>query len=135
MRILLWHVHGSWTTAFVQGRHQYLIPTLPGRGPDGRGRARTWDWPASAVEVTPDEAAEADVDVVVLQRPRELAALAARWRPWRVRHEPHSVLVACAGCRERVCPVPGHPCLDDVPVAAVLASVERLAATPEAVAA
>ena len=24
MRILLWHVHGSWTTAFVQGPHDYL---------------------------------------------------------------------------------------------------------------
>ena len=26
MNILLWHVHGSWTTAFVQGRHRYLLP-------------------------------------------------------------------------------------------------------------
>ena len=26
MRILLWHVHGSWTTAFVQGDHEYLVP-------------------------------------------------------------------------------------------------------------
>jgi hypothetical protein len=79
MRILLWHVHGSWTTAFVQGRHQYLIPTLPGRGPDGRGRARTWDWPASAAEVTPGEVPEAEVDLVVVQRPHELELLARRW--------------------------------------------------------
>jgi ADP-heptose:LPS heptosyltransferase len=61
--------------------------------------------------------------------------LAARWRPWRVPHELHSVPVACAGCRARACPVPGHPCLDDVAVEAVLASVQRLTATPEAVAA
>lgn len=27
--ILLWHVHGSWTTAFVQGPHRYLVPILP----------------------------------------------------------------------------------------------------------
>jgi glycosyltransferase involved in cell wall biosynthesis len=79
MRILLWHVHGSYTTSLVQGGHQYLLPTLPGRGPDGRGRARTWDWPASAVEVTPAGAATADVDVVVLQRPEELDHLAERW--------------------------------------------------------
>jgi glycosyltransferase involved in cell wall biosynthesis len=79
MRILLWHVHGSYTTALVQGAHQYLLPTLPDRGPDGRGRARTWDWPASAVEVTPAEAGAAEVDAVVLQRPVELDHLAATW--------------------------------------------------------
>lgn len=79
MRVLLWHVHGSWTTAFVQGPHTYLVPVLPDRGPDGRGRAQTWDWPGSVVEVTPAEAAGADVDVVLLQRPEELEGLAARW--------------------------------------------------------
>jgi glycosyltransferase involved in cell wall biosynthesis len=79
MKILLWHVHGSWTTAFVQGPHEYLLPVLPDRGPDGRGRAQTWDWPPWVVEVTPEQAADADVDVVVLQRPHELDGLAERW--------------------------------------------------------
>ena len=79
MKIFLWHVHGSWTTGLVQGTHEYLFPVLPDRGPDGRGRARTWDWPASAREVTPEQAAHEDVDVVVLQRPHELAELAERW--------------------------------------------------------
>jgi glycosyltransferase involved in cell wall biosynthesis len=79
VRVLLWHVHGSWTTSFVQGRHQYLLPVTPDRGPDGLGRARTWTWPASAVEVTREEAATAEVDVVVLQRPKELEGLAADW--------------------------------------------------------
>ena len=79
MRIFLWHVHGSWTTALVQGGHRYLLPVLPDRGPDGRGRAQTWSWPENAVEVTPDEAAEAEIDVVVLQRPEELNGLSERW--------------------------------------------------------
>jgi hypothetical protein len=79
VRVLLWHVHGSWTTAFVQGRHTYLMPVLADRGPDGRGRAQTWDWPGSVVEVTPGNAREADVDVVVLQRPDELGHLAEQW--------------------------------------------------------
>jgi glycosyltransferase involved in cell wall biosynthesis len=77
--VLLWHVHGSWTTAFVQGRHEYLIPVTADRGPDGLGRARTWSWPASAVEITGEEAADAEVDMVVLQRPHELEGLAAQW--------------------------------------------------------
>jgi hypothetical protein len=78
VNILIWHVHGSWTTAFVQGDHRYLLPTLPERGPWGGGRPAAWDWPASAVEVSPAELRDADVDVVVLQRPEE-AELAAEW--------------------------------------------------------
>ncbi|HEV7727704.1 MAG TPA: glycosyltransferase family 1 protein, partial [Modestobacter sp.] len=72
MRILIWHVHGSWTTAFVQGPHDYLLPVTPDRGPDGLGRARTWNWPASAREVTPAQLREEPPDVVVLQRTRDL---------------------------------------------------------------
>jgi glycosyltransferase involved in cell wall biosynthesis len=78
MRILLWHVHGSWTTSFVQGGHDYLLPVVPDRGPDGRGRARTWDWPSRAVEVPVEELRDLDVDVVVLQRPHEFE-LTQRW--------------------------------------------------------
>ncbi|RBY84558.1 glycosyltransferase [Blastococcus sp. TF02A-30] len=72
MKVLVWHVHGSWTTAFVQGPHEYLIPVTPDRGADGLGRARTWDWPASAREVTPEQLRDEQVDVVVLQRVRDL---------------------------------------------------------------
>jgi hypothetical protein len=85
MRILLWHVHGSWTTSFVQGRHEYVLPLTPDRGPDGLGRARTWDWPATVAEVPVDELRETDFDVVVLQRPHE-PGLVERWtgrRPGR----------------------------------------------------
>ncbi len=80
MRILLWHVHGSWTTAFVQGRHDYLVPVVPGRGPEGLGRARTWDWPATTVEVMPEQLADGSAapDLVVLQRPED-APLLQRW--------------------------------------------------------
>ncbi|WP_030805098.1 glycosyltransferase [Streptomyces sp. NRRL S-337] len=78
MNILLWHVHGSWTTAFVQGPHTYLVPVTPDRGPDGRGRARTFPWPGSVQEKTPAQLRETPVDLVVLQRPHE-AELAASW--------------------------------------------------------
>jgi ADP-heptose:LPS heptosyltransferase len=52
---------------------------------------------------------------------------AARWRPWKVAHELLYVDVPCAGCRARVCPVAGHPCLSGVPVVDVVAALERLA--------
>ncbi|MEV4946733.1 glycosyltransferase [Streptomyces sp. NPDC053755] len=78
MNILLWHVHGSWTTAFVQGPHTYLVPVTPDRGADGRGRAETFFWPSTVREATPRELADAPVDLVVLQRPHE-EELATRW--------------------------------------------------------
>jgi hypothetical protein len=78
VRILLWHVHGSWTTSFVHGSHDYVLPLLPDRSADGLGRARSWDWPVSAREHTPEQLAEARPDVVILQRPHE-AELLQRW--------------------------------------------------------
>ena len=54
---------------------------------------------------------------------------AARWRPWQV---PHVLLgqqdIGCAGCRARVCPVPGHPCLAAISADDVLGALDRLRA-------
>jgi hypothetical protein len=72
MRILLWHVHGAWTDAFVRGRHEYLLPVLPGGGPWGLGRAGR-AWPASVREEDLAELDAGSVDAVVLQRPEEAA--------------------------------------------------------------
>jgi Glycosyl transferases group 1 len=80
VRILLWHVHGAWTTSFVHGDHDYVVPVLPDRGPDGVGIARTYTWPAERVSELPPEALrDEDFDVVVLQRPHELEHLAEEW--------------------------------------------------------
>jgi hypothetical protein len=79
MRVLLWHVHGAWTTAFVHGAHEYVVPVLPERGPDGVGIACTYDWPDSVRELPPEALADEPFDVVVLQRPRELERLAPAW--------------------------------------------------------
>src|SRR5688572_6782841 len=65
MRILLWHVHGSWTHSFVQGGHEYLIPGPP----DGIGLAgRPW----RADEVALSEVDAAGADVAIVQRVEEL---------------------------------------------------------------
>ena len=52
---------------------------------------------------------------------------AARWAPYGVPREVLHVDVPCAGCRARDCPVAGHPCLEGVATADVVAAVERLA--------
>src|SRR5215213_1205712 len=87
MRILLWHVHGAWTTAFVHGDHDYVVPVLPDRGPDGVGIAQTYAWPQDRVtELAPERLRDEDFDVVVLQRPHELEHLVEDWlgrRPGR----------------------------------------------------
>ena len=91
--------------------------------------------------------ARADVVVVGNTGPAHLAAAvgtpvvslfaptvpAVRWAPWGV---PAVVLgdqgIACAGCRARICPVAGHPCLSSVPVEAVVEAVDRLTTSPAA---
>jgi glycosyltransferase involved in cell wall biosynthesis len=70
VNILLWHVHGSWTTSFVQGKHRYLIPVNAARDEWGRGRARTFTWPDTVEELPLDQIR--DVDVAIAQRPEEL---------------------------------------------------------------
>jgi hypothetical protein len=83
MRIVTWHVHAAWSSALVSGRHRYLIPTLPDRGPYGRGRPMTFPWPDNAIEISPEGLRVADVDVAVLQRPEE-EDLLHRWLGRRV---------------------------------------------------
>jgi hypothetical protein len=119
MRILLWHVHGSWTTSFVQGGHDYVVPVLPDRGPDGVGRARTWDWPANVVERSPEGLRDTDFDVVVLQRPHE-ADLAEEWTRRRPGRDVPAVYVEHNTPGGEV-PYTRHPLADqdDIPIAHV----------------
>jgi hypothetical protein len=115
VRILLWHVHGSWTGAFVRGPHRYLLPVLPGGGPWGRGRCGR-DWPASVEEITPAELAASGVDAVVLQRPQELV-LASRWLGRRPGRDVPAVYVEHNTPRGNV-PNTRHPLAgrDDIPL-------------------
>ncbi|MFJ8580693.1 glycosyltransferase [Micromonospora sp. NPDC093277] len=92
MNVLVWHVHGSWTTSFVHGKHRYLVPVTPDRGPYGLGRARTYPWPDNAVEVTPQQLRQSEVDVVLLQRPEEFD-LACEWLGRRVGRDVPAIYV------------------------------------------
>ncbi|HEY3007570.1 MAG TPA: glycosyltransferase [Micromonosporaceae bacterium] len=110
MNVLLWHVHGSWTTALVQGKHRYLVPVTPDRGSYGRGRARTYPWPATVEEVPPERLVNEDVDVVILQRPEELT-LAGRWSGRHVGRDLPAVYVEHNTPRAEV-PNTRHPFAD-----------------------
>jgi hypothetical protein len=78
VNILIWHVHGSWLDNFVRGPHTYVLPVDATRSPDGLGRARTWRWPPNVIERTAHELADTPIDVVIVQRPHEMA-LADSW--------------------------------------------------------
>ena len=78
MKVLQWHVHGAWSTSFVHGSFETLIPTTPQRTAEGRGRAQTYPWPDRAREVAPEDLRDEGFDVVVLQRVEELDLL-QRW--------------------------------------------------------
>ncbi|MCQ0012900.1 hypothetical protein LUX39_02705 [Actinomadura madurae] len=126
MRVLMWHVHGSWATSFVHGPQTTLVPVTPDRGPDGKGRPDTFHWPDRAIEVPPERLRDEDVDAVVLQRPHELR-LAEKWlgrRPGRdvpavyVEHDTPRRTPSDIGLPEEVVPDSRHFLHDrsDIPV-------------------
>ncbi|GIG92601.1 glycosyl transferase [Plantactinospora endophytica] len=104
-------MHGSWTTAFVHGKHRYLVPVTPDRGPYGLGRARTYQWPDTVDEVTPEQLAGADVDLVILQRPEEID-LVAEWTGRRVGRDLPAVFVEHNTPKEGNVPNSRHPLAD-----------------------
>lgn len=116
MKVLLWHVHGSWTTSLVQGGHEYLLPLVADRGADGRGRALTWKWPARARELSPAELASEEIDVVILQRPRDFE-LCKEWLGRRPGREIPAVYVEHNAPQGRIAEM-GHPLAqrDDIPL-------------------
>ncbi|MDT7729218.1 MAG: hypothetical protein QOI21_5794 [Actinomycetota bacterium] len=91
LRILIWHVHGSWATAFVQGPHTYLVPATAQGGPWAQGRCGR-DWPGSTQDIAPADLGTADIDLVVLQRPEE-AGLAEKWLKRRLGRDVPAVYV------------------------------------------
>jgi outer membrane murein-binding lipoprotein Lpp len=112
--IVAWHVHGSWMQAFVAGSHRYLIPVNAAKDADGRGLLGR-DWPR-AREVDADALRDADIDLVVLQRPEEIE-LTERWTGRRPGIDVPAVFVEHNAPRplavDSVHPLAGR---DDIPV-------------------
>src|SRR4051812_48766803 len=74
--VLFWNSHAAWTNAFASGPYRYVVAVDPAnaqsdRGLDPRIRNRIEEVPVERLR-------EQDVDLVVLQKPSELA-LVARW--------------------------------------------------------
>lgn len=70
MKTLMWHVHGSWSTAFVASGRDVVVPVTPERDEQGLGRPTTYVWPDTATEIASTDIDA--VDAIVLQRVQEI---------------------------------------------------------------
>lgn len=67
LRILTWHVHGSYLEYLSSVRHELFIPVRPGRPPGYAGLPPGRAWGANLHEVPAEHVPELDVDAVVYQ--------------------------------------------------------------------
>ena len=70
LRILTWHVHGSYLYYLTHVRHDFYVPVKPGRPAGYGGRAGTFPWPDNLHEVPAGELHELDADCVLYQSAR-----------------------------------------------------------------
>ncbi len=78
MRVLTWHVHGSYLYYLASVPVTWVLPVRPDRGEGYGGRTPSFAWPDNVVEVPAEEVREAELDLVVTQS-------RANWQ--RDRHE------------------------------------------------
>jgi hypothetical protein len=67
LRILTWHVHGSYLWYLTRLPHQFFLPVKPGRPEGYGGRGETFPWPDNVEEVPADEVRRLEVDCVLTQ--------------------------------------------------------------------
>ncbi|MFW6369308.1 MAG: glycosyltransferase, partial [Myxococcota bacterium] len=67
MRILTWHVHGSYLFYLAQARHDFLLPVKPGRPEGYGGRGGLFPWPDNVFEVEAERVRDARFDCVLFQ--------------------------------------------------------------------
>lgn len=72
LRILVWHIHGSYLNALARIDHDWLTPVRPGKPEGYGGRGATFDLPDNLIEVPHDRVRDLDLDLVVYQTPKNL---------------------------------------------------------------
>jgi glycosyltransferase involved in cell wall biosynthesis len=70
LRILTWHVHGSYLYYLVQARHEFYLPVKDGRPEGYGGRAGSFPWADNVHEVPAGEIKELDFDIILFQSHR-----------------------------------------------------------------
>jgi glycosyltransferase involved in cell wall biosynthesis len=70
--VLIWHIHGSYLNALARVEHDWYLPIKPGRPEGYGGRGATFDLPPNMYEVSAEQVRDLELDVVVLQTPKNL---------------------------------------------------------------
>jgi glycosyltransferase involved in cell wall biosynthesis len=67
LRILTWHIHGSYLYYLSQTGHDFYLPVKPDRSVGYNGRAGTFAWPATVHDVPAQEARHLQFDCILFQ--------------------------------------------------------------------
>lgn len=67
LKILIWHIHGSYLNALARLEHDWYLPVKPGKPEGYGGRGPTFDLPDSLREVPAEEVRHLDLDLIIYQ--------------------------------------------------------------------
>src|SRR5512138_2949388 len=67
LRILTWHIHGSYLYYLVQSPHEFYLPFKAGRPEGYAGRTESYPWPDNVHEVPAEEIRNLEIDCIVFQ--------------------------------------------------------------------
>jgi hypothetical protein len=69
LRVLTWHVHGTYLYYLTQSPHTFVLPVRAGRPHPYGGRTRSFPWGDNVVEVPADRLRDERFDVILFQSP------------------------------------------------------------------
>ena len=67
LRILTWHIHGSYLYYLVQSPHEFFLPFKPGQPEGYAGRTDAYAWPENVHEIPAEEIRNLDLDCILFQ--------------------------------------------------------------------
>lgn len=70
LRILIWHIHGSYLNTLVRIEHEWFLPVKPERPEGYGGRGPTFDLPDWVREVPAEHVRDLNLDLVIYQTPK-----------------------------------------------------------------
>jgi hypothetical protein len=73
LKILIWHIHGSYLNTLARIEHDWYLPVKPNRPEGYGGRGPTFDLPGYVREVPAEVVRDLDLDLVIYQTPKNFS--------------------------------------------------------------
>ncbi len=70
LKILIWHIHGSYLNSLARIEHDWYLPVRPGRPEGYGGRGPTFDLPDYVREVPSERVRDLPLDLIIYQTPK-----------------------------------------------------------------